>query len=501
MPSPVQRAVVLGAGSAGFLAAVAMRRLVPEVSVAVVHSPNISVIGVGESTTAFLPKFLHDILGLDRKQFFKDVRPSWKMGVRFLWGDPRDSHFYFSFDRVMDFQSHRLRKMNAYYCMEDWHDCAHFWALMDRDLSPCQLDSSGGYQVQPGIGYHIENVKFLAYLKRKAAELGVEIISGDVVDVPRTDAGDVAHLQLGDGRKVEADLFVDCSGFASILLGKAMGERYVSYASSLFCDSAVVGSWPRDGRILPYTISESMDHGWCWRIEFDDHVTRGYVFSSQSCSADEAMAEARRKNPELGDMREVKFRSGRYENFWRNNVVAIGNASGFVEPLEATALHLIALQIQSVCESLRDRNFQVLPETQAIENRVFRQHWDEVRDFLAMHYKFNKKQDTPFWRHCRADTPLGTIQPVVDLYERAGPVRACGTLIPKESMFQYNGYMMLLIGLRAPTQFQNDFTPQELADWQSYRQQVRHEIRGALPVRGALDLVQGPGWRWPTQGV
>src|SRR5262249_61442318 len=142
-------------------------------------------------------------------------------------------------------------------------------------------------------------------------------------------------------------------------------------------DPAIVGSWARDDAILPYTCSETLDHGWCWQIEFDDHVTRGYVFSSQACSTDQAMRELRTKNPRLpDDLRAVKFPSGRYESFWRNNVVAIGNSSGFVEPLEATALHLIGWQLLRVCAALNDTNRFVVPAAQAAGSRLFPQHLD-----------------------------------------------------------------------------------------------------------------------------
>jgi tryptophan halogenase len=501
MSKRVDRAVILGAGSAGYLAAVALRRRLPEVRVSLIHSPRIPIIGVGESTTAFFPTYLHTELGLDRTQFYRDVRPSWKMGVQFDWCEPRDSHFYYSFDRVMDFKSLHLRKMNAYYCLDDRQDCAHFWALMDRKLSPC-LRVPGGFYVQDFIGYHIENRKFVAYLKNKAIELGVEIISGDVVEVPLEENGDVACLVLDDGRRLTADLFVDCSGFASLLVGKTLGDPYTSYAKALFCDSAIVGSWKREDQILPYTRSETMDNGWCWQIEFDDHVTRGYVFSSQACSTDQAMRELKTKNPRLpDDLRVVKFPSGRYENFWRNNVVAIGNASGFVEPLEATALHLIAEQLQHLCGALNESNRFVVPEAREARCRSIRRHWDEIHDFLALHYKFNRRLDTPFWRHCRNDTPLGTVQPLVDFYQRVGPSEACSDLVPKQSIFQLNGYLMLLIGLDVPTDYRNDFSPQDQANWRSYRNQVLAEIAPALTVRDGLNLVHDPRWRWPTTGV
>jgi tryptophan halogenase len=502
MSNRIQKVVVVGGGSAGFLSAVALRRLVPEVSVTLVHSPNVPVIGVGESTTSYLPSFLHDTLGLDRREFYAEVRPSWKMGVHFNWGAKQDSHFNYSFDLLMDQEGPPLQKKCAFYCLEDWRDAGPFSAAMDRGVSPCVLDHRGSYFVQPNAGYHIENERFLAYLQRKAQQLGTEIVAADVVDVVRQESGNVKSLRLADGQELCADLFVDASGFRSLLLEKTMGERYVSYRKSLYCDSAVVGSWPRQGDILPYTTTDTMNHGWCWQIEFLDHVTRGYVFSSQFCEPVEAMAEMKEKNPELGDdLRLVRFKSGRYENFWNGNVAAIGNASGFVEPLEATALHLIAEQLLMLCGTLNDTDLRINPEMIRVNNHYFRERWDDVRNFLALHYKFNQKLDTPFWQHCRETTDLCEAQALVDFYQVAGPTLACSHFIPRSSIFAYNGYMIILIEQRVPTSFQNEFSPDDHRRWDHYRNAMRSQVTTALPMRQAMQMVLSPQWQWPTRGV
>lgn len=496
MATPIRHILVLGAGSAGYLAAITVRRKLPEVKVTIVDSPNVPVIGVGESTTAWFRQFLHDELKLPRGRFFSEVRPIWKMGVRFLWGSPRDTHFNFSFDRVMDFQSLRLRKLNSFYCLEDWHDCGHYWGLMDRALAPCLVLPDGRALVQNTTGYHIDNKLFLAYLQQQAAALGVEQVRADVVGVPRNEAGDVECLQLADDRKLAADFFIDCSGFRSLLLGETLQTPYVSFRDSLFCDTAVVGSWKLDEEIQPFTTSETMDHGWCWRIEFDDHVTRGYVHSSLFCTPEQAAEELKAKNPKIKETRTVKFKSGRYENFWVNNVAAVGNASGFVEPLEATALHVIGVQCLDLCAALRDANLQIDSAARDQENRRFRENWDEIRDCLAMHFKYNYRSDTPFWQHCREKTPLKGLQPLIDHFGRVGPARTCEDFIPRRSMFAYNGYMILLLGLRVPTEYRNDFSAQELDDWRQFRAQVAGEIQYAVPMRRALEIVRSPQWRW-----
>ncbi len=492
METLIRKVVVLGGGTAGFLAGMTLKRAFPELAVTIVHSPDIPVIGVGESTTAIFPPFLHTSLGLDRKEFFDAVRPSWKLGIRFEWGDPGDSHFNYPFDRCMSFQPAPLRKMTPYYALEDMQDASRFSAMMDRGLSPCVLSSDGHYVVDEGVGYHIENQAFIAYLNKKASAFGIELVQAVFADVRGHDSGDIESLELADGRRLAGDLFVDCSGFQSLLLGQRFQEPFVSYADSLFCNMAVVGQWRRQRPVLPYTTAETMDHGWCWRIEFPEHVSRGYVFSSEFANQEVAIRELREKNPSLDEqVRTVKFRSGRYENFWVRNVVAMGNASGFVEPLEASALHVLVEQIRLLCRMLGEGDCRIIPALREAGNQRFRLLWDEVRNFLAIHYRFNRRCDTPFWRHCRQNTNLAGAAPLVELYRESGPSTLCGTLLPSGHIFGYDGFMTLLIGQRIPTAYRSQLNDLDRRRWNEYRDQIRTSVSRALPMDDALRLFYG----------
>ena len=186
--------------------------------------------------------------------------------------------------------------------------------------------------------YHIENEHFVTFLEQYATKLGIQIMDDTVVEVKQNERG-IAGLLLASGQTVAADLYVDSSGFRSVLLGKALGEPFRSFKASLFCERAVVGGWQRSEEpIKPYTTAETMNAGWCWQIEHEHRINRGYVYSPDFISDDEAEQEFRAKNPKVGSTRIVKFVSGRYERAWVKNVVAIGNAGGFVEPLESTSL-------------------------------------------------------------------------------------------------------------------------------------------------------------------
>src|SRR5262249_6023498 len=182
----------------------------------------------------------------------------------------------------------------------------------------------------------------VGYLGRRAREHGIGCIDAEIVDADLSEDGSsIESLVTSDGSRFKFDLYVDCSGFRSSLLEGKLRSSFISYDSSLFTDVAVVASIPHNGVIKPYTTAETMNSGWCWTIPHVEEDHRGYVFSSGFCAQDEAVREMRSKNPNMGDYWTVKFRSGRHEECWKGNVVAIGNSFGFVEPLESTAIQVI----------------------------------------------------------------------------------------------------------------------------------------------------------------
>jgi tryptophan 7-halogenase len=215
------------------------------------------------------------------------------------------------------------------------------------------------------------------------------------------------------------------------------------------------------------------------------------------------MRELKAKNPRLGDdLRVVRFRAGRYENYWKHNVVGIGNSSGFAEPLEATALQHIAELCKFMCRALRDSGrHRITPKMQELENRRFRWLWDDLRDFLAIHYKFNRRLDTPFWRHCREKTCLAGAEEIVDYYRDAGPSILGTSLVRPCSIFGYNGYLCLLIGQQVETRCRNRLDPDELRIWAQYQDFVRKGVANCVDATQAIKLIHHPAWQWPKKGT
>lgn len=490
MTKRIEKIVVVGGGSAGFMAALTLVKRLPAAKLEVVHSPDIPVIGVGESTTVAIPRFLHDELGIDRREFFRAVEPSWKLGLRLEFGVPEVTHFNYPFDLLINKRVPGSEATVGYHMLADQVDASLFGALMDRCKSPCRAQN-GRMICDQRSAYHIKNDRYIAYLQRKSIEAGATTVAGEVGSVQRHESGDIASLTLKDGRVVVGDFFVDCTGFRSLLLGKTLGTKFESYAKSLLCDTAIVGQWNRnDAEIRPYTTCTTMNNGWCWRIDFHDLVTRGYVHSSAFCSVDEAMREMKEKNTQLGDdLRVLKFPSGRYENFWVGNVAGIGNASGFVEPLEATALHMIVEQCNFLSLALADSNLRIVPAMQAVENARFRRLWDDIRDFLAIHYRFNRKLDTPFWRHCQEVVELAGGVPMIEYFRNVGPSGLATGILDPVSIFNVHGYMLLLMGQHIPSAAPAPTSPREVAAWQNLRNLFRTEADNALPMREALQAM------------
>jgi tryptophan halogenase len=490
--------VVLGGGSAGLIAAITLKRVLPHLGVTLVRSPEIGIIGVGEGTTPFIPVHFHRFLRLPCKEFYEMAQPTWKLGIRFLWG-PREEFFY-TFDQQFSTRFADLPRNNGFYCMEDCRGMSLSAALVECDKAFCTDDRGRPVIPLDANAYHIENIKLVSWLEWQAAELGVVIREDTVVTVDH-EGDQVRKLHLKSGGALTADLFVDASGFASRLLGQALEEPFLDYSDTLFCDRAVIAPRPRESgeTIQPYTTAETMDHGWCWRIDHEHHVNRGYVYSSAFVSDGDAEAEFRTKNPGAGESRIVKFRSGRYERSWVGNVVAVGNAAGFVEPLEATALMILCAECRSIAEGLLDSMGEPGPLLKEVYNRFMGIRWDEIRDFLAVHYRFNTRLDTAFWRHCRAETPLHGAQKIVDFYRENGPsLLAKSIFISENDQFGIEGYLAMLVGMKVPHAKMHEPEPEELHRVQAKRAAFAARAAAGIGVADALRTLRDPRWVWQS---
>jgi len=493
MSHPIRTIVVLGGGSAGLMSALALKTQLPQIDVSVIRSKEIGIIGVGEGSTVSLTKFLHQYIAVDNADFYRTARPTFKLGLKFIWG-PRP-YFNYSFGPGLETRFEDLPKSTGFYCADsvEFTDLISAMMTHDRVFEP----SPTGFKFHDSIAYHVENHFFVEYLERLATQRGVRILDDTVREVRQDDHG-VTALVLASGPTASADLYIDCSGYGSLLLGKTLGEPYISYKSSLFCDRAVVGGWARgDEPIHPYTTCETMDSGWMWEIEHETRINRGYVYSSAFISDTDAEAELRRKSPNLGPTRVVKFIAGRYQRNWVKNVVAIGNAAGFVEPLEATALSVIGMQAATLADTIKESDLAPTSWDVRLSNDYHARTWDAIRDFIAVHYRFNRRLGTPFWRECQEKTDLAGARDLVDFYRDNGPTPVWRhSLEGPYDQFKLAGYWTMLVGMAVPycTNYVPDPRHAELFNLK--RAYFRDRALQALTVRQALDMVHSPDWRW-----
>lgn len=438
---------ILGGGTAGWLAALALRAKRPEIPVTLIESSRVPVIGVGEATTPLTPQFLHADLGLDTADLFRRVRPTLKLGIRFLWGRPGDGVFNYPFGPQ--------RPLEPAVWDGDVEAASLRSLLMTAGKVPLFLDGSGPARSRLGaeVAYHLDNAPFVEWLRRRGKEAGVEWVDARIVQVETAETAEadgetVTALVSEDGRRFVHDLWIDASGFRSMLLEQALGSAFVPFADSLFTDRAVVGKAPLEGPIPPYTRVETWNAGWCWSTPQRAVDHRGYVFASSFVSDAEAEAELREKVPGVGETRVLRFRSGRHAHFVRGNVAALGNAYGFVEPLESTAIHLLIRQIGLLVDWLPWR-----PEERGrmeLLNRKVNGFWDYVRWFLAIHYRYNRRLDTPFWQACRDEVDVSGWGELLEVFRERGPLATQPALArlfdPPDPLWGAEGVDLILLG-------------------------------------------------------
>jgi tryptophan halogenase len=500
----IQRVVVLGAGSAGLMAALALKRKIPQLSVTVARDKDLAVIGVGESTTPNVPTFLFEYLGMNPRHFYAVANPTWKLGIHFLWG-PRP-FFQYGFRQQLDAQWSDLSMPNGFYCWDDFSYADMTTSLMHHKRA-FRRSQGGAPSIEQDHAFHLYNPDFVKALEMFGKECGVDYVDGKVEGVERGPSG-ISALVLDDGRKIAGDLFIDASGFRSELLGRTIGEPFLSFGKSLFCDRAVVGSWERtDEPILPYTTAETMEAGWCWRIEHEKYINRGYVFCSGAMTDEQAHNEFMKKNPKAKTWgHTVKFKSGRYQRAWVENVVGMGNACGFVEPLEATALMILCGNVQTLVNMLQSSRCDPTPTMRDLYNKVFETGWEEIKNFLSIHYRFNSRLDNDFWRRCRAEVDVSGAKEILDFYGENGPVALCRHVISTRgqsfgvhSAFGVEGYLVILTGNKVPYKQKYEPTEQEWQIWQTHKAQLAEAAMQGLTVDESLKFIRHPGWMWNAE--
>ena len=405
--------VILGGGSAGWITACLLhhRWAAQGGRVTLVESPDIGIIGVGEGSTPQL-KAMFDHLGIAEADWMPACDATYKLGIRFTgWSERGGFASYFHpFPGPIDLHSEpgfiqacalARRGFDVSAHPDDWF-LATVLAGLGKGPHP-----AASFPFPPSYGYHFDAYKLGAYLRDWGVARGIVHLPRRVVDVTLDDSGDVAALVCEDGERLAGDLFVDCSGFRAVIAEGALGGRFLPFAENLFNDSAVVIPTPHDGPFRPQTDAIAMRAGWRWRIPLTTRVGNGYVYSSRHASDEEAEADLRAATGMTGAEQPVRFlkmRVGRMEQTWQRNCLAAGLAQGFVEPLEATALHIVIATALEFAKALEEGGFK--PVHRDMFNRQAAERYEGIRDYIVAHYRLNQRTDTAYWRENAANHHL-----------------------------------------------------------------------------------------------
>ena len=453
MDKSIRRIVIVGGGTAGWMTAAPLaqrlaRHPTQACDVILVESPEIGTIGVGEATLPTI-RFYNDSLGLDHADFVKKTKATFKLGIEFKdWGQigKRFFHGFGDFGPPLAGSAphmHWLRmaqEFNNMPALENWSVPA-VMARHGKFVPPDEEKPSATEAYS--YGFHFDAGLYAAYLRDYAMERGAKRVEGMIVEVEQhPESGFVTAVRLRDGRRIEGDLFVDCSGFRGLLIEGALQAGYEDWSEYLPCNSALAVPCAGVPELTPYTRSTAKEAGWLWRIPLQHRTGNGHVYSS-GFTSDEQASQVLLDGLDgaaLDEPRQLRFVTGRRRKSWVKNVVAIGLSAGFVEPLESTSINLIETAVGKLLELFPDRDCR--PELAAEFNRVMGGRYESVRDFIVLHYKLTEREDSEFWRYCRNMAIPDSLRHQIDLFRETGRVA-----ILDRAGFAEPSYVAMMMGL------------------------------------------------------
>lgn len=444
-PSPdmqrnrVRRVVIAGGGTAGWMAAAALSRTLGKcIDITLVESDDIGTVGVGEATIPTLLTF-HRLIDINEQEFMAATHATIKLGIQFEnWRDVGHTYFH-SFGTTgrdhwsAGFQHFWLKGRERGLAGDYGEYCLELSAAMQGRFA--HLPNNG-----INYAYHLDSTRYAQFLRRFSERYGLKRVEGVISEVAMADNGDIQALVLKDGTRIEGDLFIDCTGFRALLIGKALGVEYEDWSHWLLTDSAIAVQTESVRDPVPYVRCIAGGADWQWRIPLQHRVGNGIVFASRYMDDDTArrtlmdtIEGAPRTEPRL-----IRFKPGQRKRCWERNCVALGLASGFLEPLESTNIHLIQRGITRLLQAFPE----IINQVEIDEyNMRMREDLEHVRDFVVLHYHVTDRRDTAFWRECAEMNVPPSLRHVIDLFAETGKVYNL-----TNQLFAENSWIQVMMG-------------------------------------------------------
>lgn len=420
--------VIVGGGTAGWMAAAGLSILLrdPSVRIKLIESDEIGIVGVGEATIPHI-RYFNKLVQLDEADFLRKTNATYKTGIEFVnWGQVGDRYFH-------SFSPYGVN-MDGYHFHQFWLRHAltqkaapagdyNLLALAARQnkFAPPQPNLQGSPMATLEYAFQFDSSLYGKYMRGLSESRGVERIEGKIVQVhQRAQDGFIESVQLDSGQVIPGELFIDCTGFRGLLIEQTLESGYIDWSRYLPVDRAVAQPCEQPGPILPYTRATAHEAGWQWRIPLQNRLGNGHVYCSAYISDDEACAKLQSQldGAPTADPRFLRFRTGVRAKPWNKNVVSLGLASGFLEPLESTSIHLVQSAIGRLMTNFPDKCFNE-KDTEYYNQRTL-QEYEQVRDFIILHYCATQRDDSEFWNYVRTMELPDTLQQRIDIYKENG---------------------------------------------------------------------------------
>jgi tryptophan halogenase len=492
----IRKIVIVGGGTAGWMAAAPLaQRFGKRCEIVLVESPDIGTIGVGEATLPTI-RYYNNALQLGEADFMMKTKATFKLGIDFQDWHHVGNRFFHGFGDFgpplngiapYHYWLRLARTFDRMPALENW-SMASVMAREHKFAMP--TDAQPGVTDAFSFGYHFDAGLYAAYLRDYATARGTTRLEGTITSVDQhPETGFVTAVRLADGRAIDGDLFIDCSGFRGLLIEGALKAGYEDWSEHLPCNSALAVPCARVEPLTPYTRSTAKGAGWLWRIPLQHRTGNGHVYSNAFTTDDQARQDLLDglDGAALDEPRQLRFVTGRRKKSWVKNVVAIGLSAGFIEPLESTSISLIETTVGKLLELWPDRDF--CPELAAEFNRLIGGRYESIRDFIVMHYKLTKRDDTEFWRYCANMKIPDSLAHQIDLFRAAGRV----TILDRDS-FGESSFVSMLLGLGVMParydQFVDDVDMRELHGHFAGLRDLIAQTVGTMPTQEAyLEMI------------